>query len=180
MKLTAHGSLALLLLHGLGWAAELKPIVEAEETVYTFTNANNGAGPMWCHGSTCLVRVGERVLATGLETIPGAAPLNNCRWTLFERGSKGWSRRFTDPIGRTREPSPMAAFSSGQIWVSANPSLSPEKAEPGGGPARPELVEFDANGGGPVATWFPEWQEAPAFSEHSYRSVAADGGAGEL
>ena len=41
----------------------LRPVVEAEEEVYTFTNANNGAGPMWCHGSTCLVRLGKEVFA---------------------------------------------------------------------------------------------------------------------
>ena len=35
----------------------LRPIVEAEEDVYTSTPANNGAGPTWCHGSTCLVRI---------------------------------------------------------------------------------------------------------------------------
>ena len=57
--------------------AELKPVVEAEEDVYTYTAANNGAGPMWCAGSTCLVRIGESVFASGLETIPDAPPLNN-------------------------------------------------------------------------------------------------------
>ena len=53
-------------------AAELKPVVELEEDVYSYTGANNGAGPMWCHGSTSLVRVGKRVFAAGLETVAGA------------------------------------------------------------------------------------------------------------
>ena len=39
----------------------LDPVVEAEETVYRYTPADNGAGPMWCSGSTCLVRIGEDV-----------------------------------------------------------------------------------------------------------------------
>ena len=64
-------------------AAELAPLVELEEDVYTYSDADNGAGPMWCSGSTCIVRSGERVFVSGLETVPGAKPLNNCRWTLF-------------------------------------------------------------------------------------------------
>src|SRR6266404_4457575 len=50
-------------------AADLLPVVQVEEDVYTHTNANNGAGPMWCHGSTCLVRAGEHLFASGLETL---------------------------------------------------------------------------------------------------------------
>ena len=34
--------------------AAIEPIVEVEEDVYTYTPADNGAGPMWCAGSTCL------------------------------------------------------------------------------------------------------------------------------
>ena len=33
----------------------IQPVVEAEENVFNFEPANNGAGPMWCSGSTCLV-----------------------------------------------------------------------------------------------------------------------------
>src|SRR5688572_10029389 len=70
----------------------VEPRVEAEEEVYTYEPANNGAGPLWCHGSTCLVRVGEDMFASGLETLRDAKPLNNCRWTLFTRGTNGWKR----------------------------------------------------------------------------------------
>ena len=40
--------LVALLLCGLlpARAAELAPVVEVEEDIYTYTNANNGAGPM--------------------------------------------------------------------------------------------------------------------------------------
>jgi hypothetical protein len=104
-------------------AADLKPIVEAEEDVYSYTSANNGAGPMWCAGSTCLVRVGDKVFASGLETIPEAKPLNNCRWMLFERKTNGWVRVHVDASGRTREPSPLACFQNGSLFLSANPTL---------------------------------------------------------
>jgi hypothetical protein len=49
----------ILCASGLARAAELAPVVEIEEDVYTYTNANNGAGPMWCSGSTSMVRVGD-------------------------------------------------------------------------------------------------------------------------
>ena len=71
-------------------AADPRPVVEAEDEVYTFESADNGAGPSWCHGSTCLVRIGDDVFATGLETLKDAKPLNNCRWMLFHRDASGW------------------------------------------------------------------------------------------
>jgi hypothetical protein len=49
------------------------------------------------------------------------------------------------------------------------------------GPARPEILEFLASDpGAPAKVLLPEWEGEPSFSEHSYRSFAADGGAGEL
>src|SRR5215468_6560697 len=84
-------------------AEPIVPVVEIEEDVYTYSNADNGAGPMWCHGSTCLVRAGDHLFATGLETVSDAKPLNNCRWMLFERRAGGWERVQVDE-GRTREP----------------------------------------------------------------------------
>lgn len=161
-------------------AAALAPVVEVEEDVYSYTNADNGAGPMWCHGSTSLVRVGERVFAAGLETLPGAKPLNNCRWMFFMRDQSGWKRLRADESGRTREPSPLTAFQDGRVFLSANPTLG-ENPEPNGGPARPEIFEFDANH--PTASpniLSPAWIGSPTFSEHSYRSFAADSEAGEF
>src|SRR5438045_4454921 len=126
---------------GANPGAVLRPAIEVEEDVYSYTAANNGAGPMWCSGSTCLARVGDRVFATGLETVPDAKPLNNCRWMLFERLPDGWKRVYLDTDGRTREPAPLAAFQRGNIFVSANPTLG-HGDEPNGGPTRPELFEF--------------------------------------
>ena len=65
--------------------AAVRPVVEVEEEVYSYQPADNGSGPMWCGGSTCLVRIGEEVFASGVETLEGFKPLNNCRWTLFKR-----------------------------------------------------------------------------------------------
>lgn len=142
-------------------APALQPVVEIEEDVYTHTNANNGAGPMWCSGSTCLVRSGDRLFASGLETVPGLKPLNNCRWLLFSRETNGWRLVRRDSEGLTREPSPLAALPGGRILLSINPTLGRDP-EPNGGPARPDLLQFDA--ALPTAaprTLNPVWEGAP-------------------
>jgi hypothetical protein len=157
----------------------LEPVVEAEEVVYQFLPADNGAGPMWCGGSSSIVRVGKEVFASGLETVPEWKPLNNCRWMLFERTKQGWEKKFTDKEGRTREPSPMATFHNGRFFLSANPTLtSPDKYD---GPARPEIIQFKKSVEKlKYKKLLPVWSGNPPFSEHSYRSLAADGKLGEL
>jgi hypothetical protein len=160
----------------------VSPVVEREERVYSFTDAGNGAGPMWCSGSTCVARVGDRLFASGLETLSGASPLNNCRCVLWERTAEGWTTIFADPSGRTREPSPIAVFADGRVLLSVNPTLG-TGPEPQGGPARPDLLQFQIEGSapvGPAVSLRPDWDGSPPFSEHSYRSLASDGSAGEL
>ncbi|HEY3324194.1 MAG TPA: hypothetical protein VGP72_27330 [Planctomycetota bacterium] len=150
----------------------MPPTVEVEEDVYTFTPAGNGAGPMWCHGSTCLVRIGDDVFASGLETLPDAKPLNNCRWTLYKRGTAGWELQQTDKSGRTREPCPLATLPNGKLMLSTNPTLVPGQRA---GPARPEILQFSASDAkAAYQTLMPEWDGTPQFTEHSYRSFAAD------
>ena len=162
-----------------GSVPALLPVVEAEEDVYSYTNADNGAGPLWCHGSTCLVRIGDDVFASGLETLSNVKPLNNCRWTLYRRGKNDWQLEQVDPTGRTREPSPMVGFPDGRLFLSANPTLTAEGTY--AGLARPEILQFSARE--PKATFerlLPVWDGSPAFTEHSYRSFAADGPRREL
>jgi hypothetical protein len=161
-------------------AAPPRVVVEVEEDVYTVTPANNGAGPMWCSGSTTLVRLGDRVFASGLETLPDARPLNNCRWLLFERTPDGWQQVQADPTGRTREPSPLAVFPDGQLFLSANPTRV-EDPTVYSGPSRPELIRFLAKeAGAGFEILPPKWVGTPPFTEHSYRSFAADGPRHEL
>ncbi|MBN2476645.1 MAG: hypothetical protein JXB62_18690 [Pirellulales bacterium] len=182
-KATAAVCLAVLLQslqHGTAFTAEFQPVVEIEEDVYRYQPADNGAGPMWCSGSTCLVRIGDEVFASGLETLGDVKPLNNCRWTLWQRGPDGWRLQQADAKGRTREPCPLVGFADGRLLLSANPTLSTDP-DAYGGPARPEILQFAA--ADPKASFeilLPKWQATPAFSEHSYRSFAADGPRGEL
>lgn len=158
----------------------LRMAVEVEEDVYRFESANNGSGPMWCSGSTCLVRIGDRIFASGLETLKDAKPLNNCRWTLYERGASGWQLLGADPAGRTREPCPLAALPGGKLLLSANPTLVPDR-QARSGPARPEILRFSVQDlKTPFETLLPVWAGQPKFSEHSYRSFAADGSTGTM
>jgi hypothetical protein len=157
----------------------LKPIVEVEEEVYRYEPADNGAGPMWCAGSTSLVRIGKKVFASGLETISGQKPLNNCRWMLFERSRNGWKQILVDTEGRTREPSPLATFHDGSLLLSANPTLT--EPDTYNGPARPEILLFNtADSQLKYERLIPGWAGTPPFTEHSYRSLAADGAAKEM
>jgi hypothetical protein len=129
---------------------------------------------MWCSGSTCLVRIGDDVFASGIETLRDVKPLNNCRWLFFQRAPQGWQRVQTDPTGRTREPSPLVGFPDGRLFLSANPTLTALGAH--GGLSRPEIVQLAARDPkAPGTTLVPTWDGRPAFSEHSYRSFAADG-----
>ncbi len=167
---------------GIGGAqttATVTPVVEAEQNVYTYTPANNGAGPMWCAGSTCIVRTGTEVFASGLETLKDFKPLNNCRWLLFQNTPAGWQLIQKDAKDRTREPCPLACFPDGPLFLSVNPTLADPKEY--GGPARPEILQLDiANPTGPFKALLPDWKAAPPFTEHSYRSFAADGPNREL
>lgn len=159
--------------------SSIQPVVEIEEVVYNYESANNGAGPMWCAGSTSLFRYEDKVFATGLETLSDEQPLNNCRWVLFEREESGWKRRYEDR-GRTREPAPLVGFHDGRIYVSGNSTLG-DGPEPNGGPTHPDIIHLDAKGSsGGILQLLPSWQGSPPFREHSYRSFAADGALGEF
>ncbi len=156
-------------------AEPIHPVVEIEEDVYAFEPANNGAGPMWCSGSTCLVRIGDRVFASGIETVKDAKPLNNCRWTLYQREANAWKLVRADTTERTREPSPLAGFSDGRLFLSVNPTLVTNR-EAYSGPARPEILQFVASDLEHAPEVIrPQWNGHPTFTEHSYRSFAADG-----
>jgi hypothetical protein len=170
----------LLLLWRVADAAPaLQPVVETEESVYTYQSANNGAGPLWCSGSTCLARIGDELFASGLETLPDEKPLNNCRWTLFRRHNGSWQLQQADAVGRTREPCPLAVFPDGHLLLSVNPTLTTSSSY--NGPARPEILRFGVQDTNAKAeSLLPIWEGTPRFTEHSYRSFAADGPGAEL
>jgi len=153
--------------------------VEAEETVYKYEPADNGAGPMWSHGNTCIVRKGDQVVVSGLETLQDVKPLHNTRWMLFERTDTGWELLLKDEKERTREPSPLGLTSNGKILLSVNPTLT--EPDSYNGPAEPQILQFDAEDlQADYETLMPAWEGNPEFTEHSYRSFAVDGRSNEL
>ena len=87
--------------------------VVVEEDIYAFEAANNGAGPLWCHGSTIVARWKDGLYVVVLETLEDHVPLNNCRWVLYHRDQSGWQRVHADDTGRTREPSPLVILDDG-------------------------------------------------------------------
>jgi hypothetical protein len=157
----------------------LNPVVEVEEDIYRYTYGDSEAGPLWCYGSTCLVRSGEDVYVSGYEAIEGVQPYNNVRWKLFRRGVDGWEMLHEDQVDRTREPSPLAGWPDGRLFLSVNPTLAPVDARYG--PARPQILRFDARDpqSSPVAL-LPDWGEEPFFTQHSYRALCADAARREL
>lgn len=170
----------LCLLAGLPAAdSGIQPQVEVEEIITAYTPANNGAGPMWCYGSTTIVRRGEEVFVSGIETGKDVPPLCNTRWQLWHRTSAGWKLEQNEREYRQREPCPIAAFQNGHIFLSVNPSTRPPGTQYG--PCRPLVLEFDPkNLADAPRVNEPAWAEGTHFTDHSYRGFAADGRKGEL
>jgi len=157
----------------------IRVAVEVEDEIYTYQAADNGAGPLWCHGSSIVARTGDRVYVACLETIPDQIPLHNTRWLLYERQDGGsWRLVYRDTTGRTREPSPIALVGD-ELLVSANPTLAAPDAY--SGPTEPTVFGFDTGSIDTVPrTEQLDWEEVATFSEHSYRTVAADSSTGDV
>lgn len=179
--------------------------VEAEEVVYEFVSPDNGSNPMWCSGNTCIVRSGDKVFTSGMETLVDQPPRHNTRWMMFERSKYGWELLMKDEKDRTREPSPLGLLGNGKVLLSVNPTLTAPGVE--NGPAEPRVLVFDWDGhdgdgdgdgnvdgdsdaadGGikadimrtPYKTLMPIWDGYHKFTEHSYRSFAVDAAANEF
>jgi len=166
--------ISLAMFAAAGGAAPLNPVVEVEEDVYSYVGANNGAGPLWCSGSTCIVRIGEDVFISGLETLEDFQPLNNVRWLLFKHTAEGWELLRDGGDTHEREPCPLVAFPGGPLFLSVNPNSS--KPDQYDSTAQPQVLEFS---GDPTdaeyQTLLPKWNRAIDFHGHTYRSFAADG-----
>jgi hypothetical protein len=153
--------------------------VEVEEVVTRYAPANNGAGPLWCCGSTVIARKDKDVYLSIIETGKDIPPLCNTRWQLWRRSRDGWRIEQSEEEYRQREPCPLAVFQGGPVFLSVNPSTEPVGTEYG--PCNPLVLEFDpANLRGPAKKRAPVWADGTYFTDHSYRGFAADGGSGEL
>jgi len=160
-------------------ADKVQCTVQVEEVVTTFTSANNGAGPLWCYGSTIIARQGENAYLSVIETGKDVPPLCNTRWQLWQRNADGWKLMQTEKEFRQREPCPITVFEKGPIFLSVNPSIEPPGTQYGR--CQPLVLEFDPqNLDRAPKTHEPVWADESYFTDHSYRGFAADGVNGEL
>ncbi|HSW47272.1 MAG TPA: hypothetical protein VLM89_17045 [Phycisphaerae bacterium] len=159
--------------------AQPNVVVEAEEVVTHYTQADNGAGPMWCYGSTVVARDGDDVFVSTIETGKDVPPLCNCRWQLWHRGGDGWKLMQHEENYRQREPCPIAVIPGGPVFLSVNPSTEPPGVQYG--PCQPLVLQFDRNKlSAPPRKNTPAFAEGTHFTDHSYRGFGADGETGEL
>jgi hypothetical protein len=155
------------------------PTVVLEEVVTSYQAADNGAGPLWCYGSPLVVRQGNEVSVSIIETGKDVPPLCNTRWQLWRRDSSGWRIASQEADYRQREPCPLVGLKPGELLLSANPSTEPTGTQYGA--CEPVLIRFaDADGGLTTTQEKPVWSGDPHFTDHSYRGLAADAWRGEV
>lgn len=155
-----------------------------EEKVCDYRHTQNGADPMWCFGSTAVMRLCGEVFCTVPQAGFGVLPLSDRHIELYRRRSGGsfelvWrDRRFT------REPAPLLRRDDRTLYMTANPVVR-DFAEGEGEhycESEPLLYAFDTTAG----TFAPEishieWDRSDyRFIDHSYRGCAIDGETGSL
>ncbi len=176
---TASTIMALTLCLTGSAKAGAQATVEIEEIVTSYVSANNGAGPLWCFGSTVIARDGEDVFLSSIETGKDIPPLSNCRWQLWHRGSQGWKLIQHEQEYRQREPCPIAVVPGGPVFLSVNPSTMPPGTKYG--PCKPLVMRFDRKSlKDPPTIEEPAFAEGTYFTDHSYRGFGADAETGEL
>ena len=181
MKITLFLAAVLLMtMAGLsGSAAQIIPVVEAEEDICRYVSPDNGAGPLWCYGAPAMVRFGEEVFVPVMETGEGVPPLCNTRWKLYRRNTEGWKVVGEEQEYRQREPCPLMGFRDGRLFLSVNTSLTPPGTHYKA--CLPHILEFDSgNHSYSNRALIPRWNEGTYFTDHSYRGCAADAEKREL
>lgn len=175
-RIVVAWALSLLM---IGGAAVAGPVVEVEEVIAHCEPPDNGASPFWAYGSPMLVRVGDRVFASVMETGQDVPPLCNTRWRLFQRDEQGWKDVLHPDEFRQREPCPIVAIGTDQLLISVNDSKTPPGTKYG--PCEPHLLSVKVqNPSAEPIKIDPQWPEGLSFTDHSYRAIAADGPAGEV
>jgi len=146
---------------------------DVEEVVASCQPPGNGAGPLWCYGAPLIVRQGDTVFASVMETGEGIPPLCNTRWRLYRRTASGWAKVCQADGFREREPCPLVLSGPDQLLVSVNPSVEPPGTKYGR--CDPHLLQFDTRRPeAPSAVIRPQWSGTPRFTDHSYRGIASD------
>lgn len=152
-----------------------------QETICRVRDTKNGASPLWCYGSTAIMRLGDKVVATVPANDNNVLPLADRHIELYAKTGDGPWQKIWHDMRFTREPAPILRRDDQSIWISLNPS---EKDVPIGqgieyGPAIPTLALFDLTKQGE-----PTLERLPLgdyyFMDHSYRGMAIDRQTGDL
>lgn len=152
--------------------------VEAEEDVYTFTNPDNGSGPMWAFGSSTIARDGGDVFVCQYEVGEGVPLLCNTRWRLLRRAADGWKAIAECEKYNQREPCPLAVM-GGTLYLSVNDSTQPPGTKYGN--CLPHVLRFaPKDDAWDKTALMPVWRAAHKFTDHSYRGFAADPAANRI
>ncbi len=170
--------LAMLLVPAFAAAFPASVAVEAEETVATCLSPNNGAGPTWDYGAPMIVRRGDQVFVSAMETSPTLGPLCNTRPRVFVRDrTTGWRLYWQPPDFLEREPCPIVSVGD-SLFVSTNPLRTVNATRSGA--CDPGVVRLPL-GGTPIAyAEVPVFLPGASFTEHSYRAVCADPATGSF
>ncbi|GIV16828.1 MAG: hypothetical protein KatS3mg022_2263 [Armatimonadota bacterium] len=155
------------------------PRVIIEETIATCEPPNNGSGPLWCWGAPLLIRAGDEVYASVMETGAGVPPLCNTRPRLYrKRRHDGWQMVWAPPAFREREPCPLVTLPQGKLFLSVNASVMPPGTQYG--KCEPRLLEFSRSVLSEPRDHIPPFPQTATFTDHSYRGIAADSQRGEI
>ncbi len=142
-----------------------------QEKIYSFEWKENGAGPLWCLGSSCIAEFDNRVFVSAWETFKDVLPLNCAFWSLYERSEDGWKVLYRDKE-KTREPAPICVLNDGKIFVSENPFMLELEGE--GGVTLPGFSIFYPPDYSKIKKVLFYPCESVVFNDHSYRNFSAD------
>ena len=93
-----------------------------EQKVCDYRHSQNGADPMWCFGSTAVMRVGDEVFCTVPQAGFGVLPLSDRRIELYRRRSGGSFELVWRDSRFTREPAPLLRQNDRTLLMTANPA----------------------------------------------------------
>jgi len=158
---------------------EPKPKVEVEESVTPYVTEGRELSHwcLWGYGAPHLVRFGQEVYVSLIDTNGGLEPLCNNRWLLWRRDADGWRIVRQGEQYIEFQPCPLAVLADGRLLLSVNPHERPG----GKGRCHPQILQLSASDmtAGPRVLE-PAWPEDAEFLEHTYRGLGVDAGTGEI
>jgi len=156
-----------------------KPRVEVEESVTPYLTEGRELSHwcLWGYGAPHLVRFGQEVFVSLIDTNSGLEPLCNNRWLLWRRGADGWRIVQQGDKYIEFQPCPLGVLADGRLLLSVNPHERPG----GKGRCHPQILQLSASDmTAEPRILQPAWPEDAEFLEHTYRGLGVDAATGEI